>query len=86
MTDTRRRGNTSTGTKEKVGFLNRYSFRFFDFVNIPRMLCKKNIPNAKSLQLRLSFSEKKTPLISVFSRLSMLSEFLLAPCTLGLCE
>jgi hypothetical protein len=44
MTDTRRRGNTSTGTKEKVGFLNRYSFRFFDFVNIPRMLCHKNIP------------------------------------------
>jgi hypothetical protein len=48
-------------------------------------MSQKHSKNAKSLQLRLSFSEKKA-LISVFSRLSVLSEFLLAPCTLWLCE
>ena len=54
-----RRGNTATGTKAKVGLLNRYSFRFFYFVDISRMLCpkKKHSKDAKSSQLRFSLSE-----------------------------
>ena len=42
-----RRGNTATGAK--FGLLNRYSFWFFGFISISRML--------KSLQLQFSFSE-----------------------------
>jgi hypothetical protein len=55
MTGTRggRRGNTVTGAKAKVGLLNRYSFWFFGFISISRML--------KSLQLQFSFYETLYP-------------------------